>query len=95
MLLDLTIKEYIHKPVGIVGVSDGAIGGARMIEALSNVVRALGMVHIWKDVTVTNVKDEVKDGQFLDPEKWTKRIRRTLDELLWVAKVLKTGRENS
>jgi NAD(P)H-dependent FMN reductase len=92
MLLDLTIKEYIHKPVGIVGVSNGAIGGARMIEALSNVVRALGMVHTWKDVTVTNVEDEVEDGHIVDPAKWEKRIRRTIDELLWMAKVLKTGR---
>src|SRR3981081_1642456 len=31
--LDMNLKEYIHKAVGICGVSAGSIGGARVTEA--------------------------------------------------------------
>src|SRR5256714_5452524 len=42
--LDMNLKEYIHKAVGICGVSAGPFGGARVIEALLPVMRELGLV---------------------------------------------------
>lgn len=34
LMLDQLYKEYNRKPVGICGVSSGALGGARMVEQL-------------------------------------------------------------
>lgn len=45
-VLDTNLKEYIHKAVGICGVSAGGFGGARVIENLLPVLRELGLVTI-------------------------------------------------
>jgi len=44
----MNLKEYIHKAVGICGVSAGTFGGARVIEALLPVMRELGLVTIFE-----------------------------------------------
>src|SRR5947209_13115428 len=48
--LDMNLKEYIHKAVGICGVFAGPAGGARVIENLAPVMRELGLVIIFEDV---------------------------------------------
>src|SRR5437879_1552879 len=65
--LDMNLKEYVHKAVGICGVSAGAFGGARVIEQLLPVVRELGLVTIFEDVNfgkVQTIFDE--QGKLLD-----------------------------
>src|SRR5438046_7301144 len=49
-VLDTNLKEYIHKAVGVCGVSHGPFGGARMIQSLLPVVRELGLVAIFSDI---------------------------------------------
>src|SRR5690349_3628802 len=53
--LDMNLKEYIHKAVGICGVSAGPFGGARVIENLLAVMRELGLVTIFEDVNFGRV----------------------------------------
>src|SRR5437870_12513768 len=48
--LDMNLKEYVHKAVGICGVSAGTFGGARVIEQLLPVLRELGLATIFEDV---------------------------------------------
>src|SRR5436305_7308582 len=48
-VLDTNLKEYIHKAVGICGVSAGGFGGTRVIENLLPVLRELGLVTIFWD----------------------------------------------
>ena len=43
-VLDTNLKEYIHKAVGIVGVSTGPFGGTRVVENLLPVMREMGLV---------------------------------------------------
>lgn len=93
-MLDLHLKEYIHKPVALVGVSAGPFGGARVIEALTTTVRELGMAVTFNDLNVSDVQNQIKDGAFTDPEAWKRRTQRLLAELVWMAKTLKWGREN-
>jgi NAD(P)H-dependent FMN reductase len=91
--LDMNLKEYIHKAVGICGVSAGAFGGARVIESLLPVVRELGLVAIFEDVTFGTVQklfDE--EGKLLDLE-YVRRVDKFLNELIWMARVLRLGRE--
>src|SRR6266567_360724 len=92
--LDTNLKEYIHKAVGICGVSAGSFGGARVIEALLPVMRELGLVTIFNDVNFGPVgKIFGEDGKLLD-EKFVRRTAEFLDELIWMSRVLRYGREN-
>src|SRR6476661_11096621 len=66
-VLDTNLKEYIHKPVGLCGVSAGGFGGTRVVESLLPVMRELGLVTIFWDVNVSSVgKAFDADGQLLD-----------------------------
>src|SRR5437763_7823253 len=55
--LDMNLKEYIHKAVGICGVSAGPFGGARVIENLAPVVRELGLIAIFEAVHFGTVQN--------------------------------------
>ena len=91
--LDMNLKEYIHKAVGICGVSAGAFGGARAIENLLPVMRELGLVTIFEDVNFAKVSTLFDDhGNLLD-QNFIRRIDTFLNELIWMARVLRHGRE--
>ena len=92
-VLDSCLKEYIHKAVGIVGVSAGPFGGTRVIQNLLPVMRELGLVTIFWDVNFSSVqKVFTEDGRLLD-ESYIRRIDKFLKELIWMAKTLRQGRE--
>ncbi|HKS26629.1 MAG TPA: NADPH-dependent FMN reductase [Pyrinomonadaceae bacterium] len=93
-LLDTNLKEYIHKAVGICGVSAGGFGGTRVIENLLPVMRELGLVTIFWDGNFSGAQKLFdSDGKLLD-EAYVKRIEKFLKELVWMSKVLRYGREN-
>src|SRR5437899_4499540 len=50
--LDMCLEEYIHKAVGLVGVSAGPFGGARVIEQMVQVVRELGLAVTFTDLKI-------------------------------------------
>ena len=92
-VLDSCLKEYIHKAVGIVGVSAGPFGGTRVIQNLLPVMRELGLVTIFWDVNFSSVQRAFStDGKLLD-ESYIRRIDKFLNELIWMAKTLRQGRE--
>ncbi|HEY4271427.1 MAG TPA: NAD(P)H-dependent oxidoreductase [Candidatus Udaeobacter sp.] len=94
-VLDTNLKEYIHKAVGVCGVSAGPFGGARMIQSLLPVLRELGLVTIFWDVyfgTAGKLFDPAT-GQITDPA-YTSRVAKFLDELVWMALALRYAREN-
>lgn len=93
-MLDSELKNYIHKPVNLVGVSSGRWGGVRAIESLVPVVRELGLAVTFADMMITNSYDAFDDeGQPVD-ESFAERLDKSLDELIWYAETLKYGREN-
>src|SRR4051812_46806577 len=92
--LDMCLKEYIHKAVGICGVSAGPMGGARVIENLLPVMRELGLVTIFEDVNFGKIGTLFDErGNVLD-ENFVRRVDAFLNELIWMARVLRHGREN-
>jgi NAD(P)H-dependent FMN reductase len=93
-VLDTNLKEYIHKAVGVVGVSAGVFGGARVIQNLIPVLRELGLVTIFWDVNFTTVGSRFDEAGNLLDESFIPRIDKFLDELLWMAETLRYGREN-
>jgi NAD(P)H-dependent FMN reductase len=92
--LDMNLKEYIHKAVGICGVSAGAFGGARVIEHLLPVMRELGLVAIFEDVNFGKVGTLFDERGNLLNESYVRRVDKFLDELIWMSRVLRHGREN-
>lgn len=92
--LDMNLKEYIHKAVGICGVSAGPFGGTRVIENLVPVMRELGLVTTFTDVNFGKVQTLFDDNGKLLDESFVRRVNDFLNELLWMARVLRYGREN-
>ena len=93
-VLDLLLKEYIHKCVGLVGVSAGPWGGTRVVESLVPVVRELGLVVTFTDLNFPTVQSKFDaDGKLIDGA-YEKRAGEFLDEIVWMSRVLKWGREN-
>lgn len=93
-ILDILLKEYIHKSVALVGVSSGPWGGTRVIEAMVPMVRELGLAVTFQDLNFPKIpKIFAEDGTLLDSA-FEKRAQDFLDELVWMTRVLKWGREN-
>ena len=93
-VLDLLLKEYIHKAVAFVGVSAGPWGGTRGIEACVPMVRELGLAVTFTDLNFPKVKSKFDENGALLDEAYTTRVSGFLDELVWMATTLKWGREN-
>ena len=93
-VLDLLLKEYIHKAVAFVGVSAGPWGGTRVVEAMVPMVRELGLAVTFTDLHFPFVQKVFDaDGKILD-QGFEKRAKDLLDELIWMSRALKWGREN-
>jgi NAD(P)H-dependent FMN reductase len=93
-VLDLLLKEYIHKAVAFVGVSAGPWGGTRVIEAMVPMVRELGLAVTFSDLNFPKVQNLFDaEGKLLD-QAFVKRAKDFLDELVWMSRALKWGREN-
>lgn len=94
-VLDTNLKEYIHKAVGVCGVSAGPWGGTRVVQNLLPVLRELGLVTIFWDGNFPNVRKAFNPatGELLDPAH-VPLLEKFLKELVWMAKVLRYGRAN-
>ena len=93
-ILDSCLKEYIHKAAGIVGVSAGPFGGVRAIQDFLPVIRELGLVNIFWDVNFGNVSKVFDESGRLLDEAFVARADKFLNELVWIAKTLRYGRDN-
>jgi NAD(P)H-dependent FMN reductase len=91
--LDMCLEEYIHKAVAICGVSAGPFGGSRVIESLLPVVRELGLAVTFTDLNFSRVKDAFDGQGNLKDEKYVGRLAKFLNELVWMSRVMRHGRE--
>ena len=93
-VLDTNLTEYVHKAVGVCGVSAGPFGGARMIQSLVPVLRELGLVTIFWDVYFSNAGQLFDETGKITDLAYSRRVEKFLNELVWMARVLRYGREN-
>ena len=93
-ILDLLLSEYAHKAAGLVGVSAGPLGGARMVEQLVGVCRELGLVPIKKSIHFSAVQDVFSAEGNLKNETYSDASVQFLKELVWMSRALKWGRAN-
>lgn len=92
--LDMCLEEYIHKAVALCGVSAGPFGGARVIEQLVQVMRELGLAVTFTDLNFSRVQDAFDEAGALKDEKYVGRAAGFVNELVWMARVLRHGRES-
>lgn len=93
-VLDLLLREYVHKAVAFVGVSAGPWGGTRVIESMVPMVRELGLAVTFTDLNFPKVEKTFDEqGKLLD-DAFYNRAAAFLDELVWMSRVLKWGRAN-
>jgi NAD(P)H-dependent FMN reductase len=92
-VLDSCLQEYVHKAVGLVGVSSGPFAGTRVVQSLLPVMRELGLVTLFWDVNIGQVGKIFDDtGRLLD-DALIRRSDKFIRELIWMAKTLRHGRE--
>lgn len=93
-LLDSEFDNYKHKPVIFAGVSNGGWGGVRAIESLLHPVRTMGLITTSTDIQFPRIQDLFDENGELKSEHWDrydKIIHNALNELIWLAKALKTA----
>jgi len=93
MMIDMLYKEYNRKPVGICGVSAGALGGARVVEKLRLTAIELQMVPIREAVYFPKIQELFDANGNIKDESYVQGVQIFLEELLWYAKALKEARE--
>ncbi len=91
--LDMCLEEYNHKAVAFCGVSAGPFGGTRVIEQLVPVARELGLAVTFTDLNFSKVRDAFDEDGKLQDEKYFGRAAKFLNELVWMSRVLRHGRE--
>jgi NAD(P)H-dependent FMN reductase len=95
-MLDSELGNYNHKPVAFAGCSNGNWGGTRAIESLVPAVRETGLVVMSWDVYfpyVQNIFDDNGEPKPEFAERYTKSLNKLYRELIWFARMLKTGRQ--
>jgi NAD(P)H-dependent FMN reductase len=93
-VMDILLQEYVHKAVALVGVSAGPWGGTRVIEGLVMMVRELGLSVTSVDLNFPQVQKKFDDNGKLLDDAYHERVKGFLDELIWMSRTLKWGREN-
>ena len=96
-MLDSELENYVHKPVALAGASNGGWGGVRAVEALVTGVREMGLAATFTSVYFPRVQDLFDEVGQLKPEnveRYQKNLASAYKELIWMARVLKYGRQN-
>lgn len=92
-LLDSELENYIHKPVALAGVSNGSWGGVRAVEALVPTVREMGLIVTFTSAYFARVQDLFDEQGNAKEERTKINVQKAYAELLWMARVLKHGRD--
>jgi len=82
--------------VALAGVSNGSWGGVRAVEALVPAVRETGLVALSWDVyfpRIQDIFDEEGSIKSEHQELYEKNLGKLYRELIWMARLLKKGRQ--
>lgn len=95
ILMDKAYYEYNHKPVGMVGVSSGAIGGARVLESLLPVWNTYKLIPLRDGVYFTSIDSRFENGEPTKETRddFTPRIQSMFRELQAYGEGMKSIRE--
>ena len=92
--LDWGYLEFEKKAFGLVGVSNGTVAGARMIEQIRPIIENFGAVAMRETVMIGPIEKYFgADGKLLD-ESLDKKVDGLLASLVWWAEALKKARSS-
>jgi NAD(P)H-dependent FMN reductase len=97
-MLDSELQTYNHKPVALAGASNGNWGGTRAVEALVPAIRETGLVVLSWDVYFPRVQDIFEGDGAIKAEfkdRYDRNLGKLYDELVWMARILKAGRQQA
>jgi len=89
LLLDSLYKEYYGLTVGLIGVSGGGLGGARVVEHLKPLMVNFGMVTTQKAVLFSKVTSLFDESGNMTDESYNEKLTKLFDEVKWFASKLK------
>lgn len=81
LMLDMLFEEYRNKPVIVMGVSSGKLGGARMVENLLPVLISLNMHPLKNSIYFSEVEKILSERGTVKSEKYKKKVKNTLEKL--------------
>ncbi|CAN5312395.1 NAD(P)H-dependent oxidoreductase [soil metagenome] len=83
--IDLLVKEWYHKPIGIVSVSSGGFGGVNCMALLQSVLTKIKAVPV-ASFPVPKVEENFdENGNAKDKEATDKRASAFMKEIIWFA----------
>lgn len=94
-MFDSEFDNYRHKPVSLVGVSNGSWGGVRACEALLHVCHTAWMINIKPELYFPRIQDIFEESGEMKQafrEQYDKNTQKVYDELIWMAKLFKAAR---
>lgn len=89
MFLDQFYDEYLHKPVGVCGVSVGGFGGVRVIDAMNTLLVTLKMIPVPYPVPFTKAGELFDEEGKIKEDRYEASLTKMFDELSWFAEKLK------
>ena len=93
-LLDYFLEEYFFKPSAIACYSERSFGGVRAAMQLRAMLAEMGMSSIPSILPFPSAQEMLAEDGTPTGDKPGKSADRFLDEFLWYANALKTGRAN-
>lgn len=95
LLMDKAYDEYNHKPVGMVAVAAGGLGGTRVLESLLPVFNTYKLISLRDGVYFTQVHQKFEDGKATAEtrEGYDERVAGLCKELSIYAEGMKSIRE--
>lgn len=89
MMMDQAYKEYTRKPIGVMGVSAGQLGGARVVDLIRPTLTAYNLVVSNK----THYFMNAKEGMKIKKKQEGPRVDGVIEDVAWFAQVLKDAQD--
>lgn len=93
MFLDNLYGEYSRKAFAVCGVSDGGMGGVRMVEQLRLVLLDFHAVPIANAVYFSKAPELFDESGTMKDPSYADRLKKLFEELDWFARALNAARE--
>lgn len=90
LLLDSLWDDYVGKAVGLVGVSAGTLGAARVVDHIKPVLIELKLQPVKENVHISRVGDEIADNGTFASEETREHVIKMVEEISTLSTALQS-----